>query len=68
MPAASNFDFHVALLFGPHNSLALVAESAAGKACYLQQVSEFMVTLNPAIRRALSAKLISSPGSRLVIF
>ncbi|MBT9465531.1 hypothetical protein [Hydrogenophaga sp.] len=40
----ADFEFHVTLLFGTQDRLALVVERAAGKACYLQQVRQFVVT------------------------
>ena len=43
----ANVDLHIALLFGTQGSLALVVERAAGKACRLQQVRQFMVAPQP---------------------
>ena len=40
----ADLDLHVALFFVTQYRLALVVERAAGKACYLQQVRQFMVT------------------------
>lgn len=60
--------FHDALLVGVLGRLALAVERAARQARYVQHVRQLIVMPQPAIRRALSAQLTCSTGSRPAFF
>ena len=63
----ANLDLHVAALFVTPDRLALVVERAAGKACCLQQVRQFMLVPHPLTLLAVpqSAKQNSGPWAKI---